>query len=341
MPTAAEADAAFIELKRIPSAPPATPAERKTRADLLMKAKRYNDAADEYRDLAVHAPPEARPAAELALADALERSGQNREAKAELTTLPGMTAEQNAQRLYILGEVAWASDENDVFYRTVEELRQTAPTSQWLEAALLSVANLHLVHHEYDQALDAFRELQQRFPKGARASYAHWKAAWLTLRFGRNQEAKNQFDEQIGMYPAGNETSAALYWRARLAEEDNQPAMARAYYQKLSDRYRNYYYAELGRVRLQKLPETADPPGASILCSITFRRSSMARKSPCRNRPPTISICRKQNCWAMGAWWILPCVSCRLLPAPTAETGARQRWRSSTSIPATSIARSK
>jgi soluble lytic murein transglycosylase len=261
MPTAAEADAALIELKRIPSAPPATPAERKTRADLLMKAKRYNDAADEYRDLAVHAPPEARPAAELALADALERSGQNREAKAELTTLPGMTAEQNAQRLYILGEVAWASDENDVFYRTVEELRQTAPTSPWLEAALLSVANLHLVHREYDQALDAFRELQQRFPKGARASYAHWKAAWLTLRFGRNQEAKNEFDEQIGMYPAGNETSAALYWRARLAEEDNQPAMARAYYQKLSDRYRNYYYAELGRVRLQKLPETADPPG--------------------------------------------------------------------------------
>ena len=38
--------------------------------------------------------------------------------------------------------------------------------------------------------------------------------------------------------------------------------MARAYYQKLSDRFRNYYYAELGRQRLQKLPQAAaDPPG--------------------------------------------------------------------------------
>jgi len=46
------------------------------------------------------------------------------------------------------------------------------------------------------------------------------------LRFGRNEDAKKQFDEQIGMYPGGNETSAALYWRARLAEEDNQPAVA-------------------------------------------------------------------------------------------------------------------
>jgi soluble lytic murein transglycosylase len=265
MPTAAEADAAYAELRKLPSLPPATPAERKTRADLLMKAKRYNDAVDEYRELAIHATPESRPAAELALADALHRSGRNREAKAELTTLAGATADQNAQRLYILGEVAWASDENEAFYRSVDELRQSAPTSSWLEQALLSAANLHLVHHEYDQALDTFRELQQRFPNGARASYAHWKAAWLTLRLGRNDEAKKQFDEQIAMYPGGNETSAALYWRARLAEEDNQPAMARAYYQKLSDRFRNYYYAELGRDRLKKLPEGTNPPGQYAL----------------------------------------------------------------------------
>ncbi|HEY2458106.1 MAG TPA: tetratricopeptide repeat protein, partial [Candidatus Acidoferrum sp.] len=265
MPTAAEADTAFVELKRLPNAPPVAPAQRKTRADLLMKARRYNDAVDEYRELALHASPEARPAAELALADALHRSGRNREAKSELTTLPGTTPDQSAQRLYILGEVAWASDDNDSFYRTVDELRQTAATTSWFEQALLSSANLHLVHREYDKALDAFRELQQRFPNGARASYAHWKAAWLTLRFGRNEEAKKQFDEQIEIYPAGNETSAALYWRARLAEEDNQPGMARAYYQKLSDRFRNYYYAELGRERLQKLPDAPDSPGQYAL----------------------------------------------------------------------------
>jgi soluble lytic murein transglycosylase len=124
--------------------------------------------------------------------------------------------------------------------------------------ALLSVANLHLVHHEYDQALDAYRELQQRFPTGARASYAHWKAAWLTLRQGRNAQAKQQFEEQIALYPNGTEVPAALYWRARLAEEDNQPGMARAFYETLSLRYRNYYYAELGRERLGKLPAPSD-----------------------------------------------------------------------------------
>ena len=261
MPTAAEADPAYADLKKIPSAPPGTLAQRKTRADLLIKARRYNDAAEEYRDLLIHSAPEDRPAAELLLADALHRSGRNREAKAELTTLTGTTGEQNAQRLYILGEVAWALDQNDEFYHSVDQLREAAPDSPWLEAALLSVANLRLVHHEYQQALDAFQELQKRFPNGSRASYAHWKAAWLTLRQGHNYDAKKLFEEQIFLYPTANETSAALYWRARLAEEDNQPAMARVYYQKLSDRYRNYYYAELGRQRLAKLPEIVEPAG--------------------------------------------------------------------------------
>ena len=261
MPTSGEADAAYAELKKLSIATQPTVTQRKNRADLLMKAHRYSDAADEYRELAIHATPADRPAAELALADALHRGGRNREAKAEIASLTGATSEQNAQHLYLLAEIAWASEQNDLFYQTVDQLRQTAPTSPWLESALLSVANLHLVHHEYDQALDAFREAQQRFPKGAKASYAHWKAAWLTLRMGRNDEAKKLFEEQIAAYPAGNEANAALYWRARLAEEDHDLAMARAFYQKLSDRYRNYYYAELARERLKNLPAAADPPG--------------------------------------------------------------------------------
>ncbi len=261
MPISAEADAAYAELKKLSITSQPTAAQQKTRADLLMKARRYSDAADQYRELVTHASGEERPAAVLALADALHRSGRNRDAKTELAALPGATPDQTAERLYILGEIAWASDENDAFYRTVDELRQSAPTSPWLESALLSAANLHLVHREFDQALDAFRELQQRFPTGTKASYAHWKAAWLTLRQGRKDEAKKQFDEQIALYPTGNETSNALYWRARLAEEDHDVAMARAFYQKLSDRYRNYYYAELGRDRLKNLPAAADPPG--------------------------------------------------------------------------------
>jgi soluble lytic murein transglycosylase len=260
MPAAVEADAALAELKKLPSIPPPIVAQREARADALMKRHRYAEAAEEYRGLVNDVSLGDKTAMQLSLADALHRSGKNRDAKLVLALLGGVSGEPNAHRLFLLSQVAWASNDNDTFYRTVSELRQTGPASPWLEQALLSAANLHLVHHEYDQALDAFREAQQRFPTGAHASYAHWKAAWLTLRQGRNEDAKKAFEEQIALYPSGAETPAALYWRARLAEEDNQPAMARALYQKLSDRYRNYYYAELARYRMKHLPETAEAP---------------------------------------------------------------------------------
>jgi len=258
MPASLDADTAYAELRRLPSVPPPTPAQLKTRADGLMSRKRYADAADEYRALVNEISAESKPTVQIALADALHRGGKNRDAKLVLALVGGEGGEINAHRLYLLGQVDFAANDNDAFYRTVDELRMAAPASSWLEQALLSAANLHLVHHEYDQALDAFREAQQRFPNGPRASYVHWKAAWLTLRQGRNQDAEKAFEEQIALYPSGPETSAALYWRARLAEEDNQPLMARAFYQKLSDRYRNFYYAELGRQRLKHLAATAD-----------------------------------------------------------------------------------
>jgi soluble lytic murein transglycosylase len=256
MPASPDADAAYADLKKLAPAP-STVTQRKTRALVLLARKRYSDAADEYRTLANEAGTDTKPSLQLALADALHRGGRNHDAKLVLALLGTESGEVNAQRLYLLGQIAWAANDNDTFYRTVTELRQAAPTSPWLEQALLSAANLHLVHHEYDQALDTFREVQQRFPAGPKASYAHWKAAWLTLRQGRNQEAEKAFEEQISLYPNGAETSSALYWRARLAEEDNQPLMARAFYQKLSDRYRNFYYAELGRQRLKRLPPAA------------------------------------------------------------------------------------
>jgi len=258
LPSSGEADPAFAELRKLPSIPPPPVVQRKSRADALVSRKRYAEAADEYRALANEVSANEKPSVQLAMADALHRSGRNREAKQALAALPAVTGEQNAQRLYLLGQIAFAANDNDTFYLTVDQLRQAAPTSPWLEQALLSAANLHLVHHEYDQALDAYREAQQRFPTGARASYVHWKAAWLTLRQGRNDEAKKSFEEQIAVYPAGAETPAALYWRARLAEEDNQPLMARAFYQKLSDRYRNFYYAALARERMQHLPAASD-----------------------------------------------------------------------------------
>ncbi len=264
MPVSPEADTANLELKKVAGSPPVPLADRRTRADLLAKGRRYSDAANEYRDLLDEVSPADRPSVQLALATALQKSGRNKDAKQILGSVPDSTPDVAAQRLFLLGEVARATDDQDGFLSLQAQLRQTSPNSPWLEQSLLATGNMYLLKRDYDHAIDAYRELQQRFPNGSRASYAHWKVAWLSSRQGRAQDAKQGFDEQIALYPASAEVPAALYWRARYAEEDNELAKARAYYLKLSDRFRNFYYAELARQRLKVLKPT-DPVQYALL----------------------------------------------------------------------------
>jgi len=249
----------LAKLVAVTQAPPIGLEGRRTRADLLMKGKQFSDAANEYRNLLDAVPPADRPAVQISLAEALRRGGQSREARKILEQVPTSPPELNAQRIFNLGEIARSTNDDDSFLRMVDQLRQLAPTSSWLEQALFSAGNIYLLRRDYDRAIDSFRELQQRFPNGGRSSYAHWKASWLSLRQGRVVEAKTGFDEHIALYPSSPEVPAALYWRARLAEEDNDAALARAFYLKLSQRYRNYYYGDLARQRLIKV-KSDDPP---------------------------------------------------------------------------------
>lgn len=276
LPLSFEAGVADGELQKLASTPGVAPpsfGDRKSRADLLAHAKRYPEAVDAYRGLANEASPTDKPDIQLALADALRHAGQDREARKMLDSLPATTPEVAAQRLYYIGEIQRGSDHDDDYLKTVDQIRQAAPTSPWLGEALLNAANIYLLRKDYDKTIDSFRELEQRFPAGVHAPYAHWKVAWLSLRQGRADQAKQGFEQQIELYPDSSEVPAALYWRARLAEEDGDAAMATAYYQKISERFRNYYYGPLARERMTKLPSATtngggtagDPPHYAVL----------------------------------------------------------------------------
>jgi soluble lytic murein transglycosylase len=258
LPISLEEDAAGVELRKLGIS--GTPTERRTRADLLLKARHYSDAAHDYRELLEQAAPSDRTGLQLALATALQKGDRSHEARQLLNSMGPQSGDAEAQRLYLLSETARSTSDEDIVERTLGQLRQYGPTSPWLEQALMSAANMYMLKRDYDRAIDYYRELQQRFPNSNRASYAHWKAAWLSFRQLRMEEARQGFENQIALYPDSGEIPAALYWRGRLAEEENQPGMARAFYQKLSERYRNFYYAELARQRLKVLHASDEEP---------------------------------------------------------------------------------
>ena len=144
----------------------------------------------------------------------------------------------------------------------------------------------------------------------------------------------------------------ALYWRARLAEEEGNPAMARAFYQKLSDRFRNYYYAEFGRQRLKALPARAPASPKddhaetsrrrrTTRCSIAFPRFQRQEKLPQPLLPTTICVSNGRVCSPTEVSPIWPCANCRPRPARKAEPGRLPRWRVSIRMAAATIAASR
>lgn len=266
-PSSQQADLAESDLMKIPEAsllPPPTFAERQHRADGLYKGRRWAPAAEEYQAMLAVAPAGEQSQVNIQLANALMKLGENQKAKVALARIPDDGSEASAEKWYQSAEIARNANDDAELTTVLQHMRATTPTSPWLESALFTAGNMYLLSQDYDRAIDYYKEIHERFPNSSKASYAHWKCAWLTYRQNRPEQAKKYFDQQIEFYPASNEAPNAMYWRGRMAENDREYGLARAYYLKVTDRYRNYYYGVAARKRLATLPDAQLVPVASL-----------------------------------------------------------------------------
>ena len=72
------------------------------------------------------------------------------------------------------------------------------------------------------------------------------------------------------MFPASENSPAALYFLGRLAESENDPGVARAYYDEIVREYPNYYYAVEARERLKTVTATPAVATREFLSSVAF-----------------------------------------------------------------------
>ena len=259
MPLSADAPAANTELQALNAKGLVTTLsyeQRRTRADLLMKGHRYSDAAQEYDGLLQSIRSDLskgndQRVLQIKYAGALFHSGHKNELKPVLESIPQADDEADAERLYYLHEIARNNDDGDQERKLIADLMERHPTSPWLQESLLSASNMYLLRKDNDHAIEYYSDQYKLFPTGRYSPYSHWKAAWLSLRSGKNDDAKRLFEEQIEKYPGGAEIPSALYWRARLAEEDKDWNKAGIYYAALMQRYTNFYYAYLARARFK------------------------------------------------------------------------------------------
>jgi soluble lytic murein transglycosylase len=264
-PLSNEAQVAKTQLAVVGAVAPITPEERRTHADALYRAGRFNEAAEEYRALAndpTLSSPEVRNAVFVAAANCdfkLKRLN-----KQELDRLPDTQDEAGARRMYLTMELARDKDDGDAQRQIVEQMKTRFGESPWLAEALYSSGNMYLLRKDYSHAIDYYSELAKRFPKSCEpeptahcSNYSpssHWRSAWLNYRLKQYSDAARSMDEQIANYPGGKEIPGALYWRARIYEQqERNPAMAAAYYHAIIRVYQHYYYAAEARQRLSAM----------------------------------------------------------------------------------------
>ena len=256
-PLSGEAETARAKLKEMGAESRLTAAEMRSLGDAYYKAGRFRAAEEQYHLLAQKPDLSQYERNTFLVAEAACKRKLGRLTRAAAEALPDTNDENGARRLYLLMELARDRQDTQDQQSIVSEMERRFPQSQWLREALFSSGNMYLLRVDYPTAIGYYSYLAEHFPHSSYAPVAHWRAAWLTYRLGKYDDAARMFDEQIRLYPDANETVSAIYWRARLFERLNhQPAFAARNYRDIVRNYPHYYYALLSRVRLVELGDT-------------------------------------------------------------------------------------
>lgn len=264
-PEATQAEAQLVALHAGPTA-----GERKLHADALFNAHRYAEAAAQYQAiqrndsslsqadknaLAIYAA-----SCQLRLKHLSRRDAEN---------LPNTGDDSAALKLYILAEISRNEGDESGHRAILQQMETRFPQSRWLEEALYSGGNMYLIKRDSSEAIAHYTKLFQIFPNSTYAPSAHWRTAWLQFRTRNYPEAARLMEEQVERYPASAEAPTALYWRGRLYEEpEHNFPQAANFYRKLSETYRNFYYADLARQRLNVLGEQPAAAPAAALAAV-------------------------------------------------------------------------
>ena len=276
----AEADtlAANLESQLGDKYPPAMGDAMLGRALKLLDAGRTDKARKELTALVPRLGGADRDTAQVKIGVAQYNSKDTKAAQRYLSELTLESPEADAERLYYLLLCARRADDRAAMTAALDQLAHSHADSTWRLEALLAMGNSYLVDNQVDSYEPLYRDCYESFPKEARAAGCHWKVTWAHY-LRRQDDAAEMLRQHLRQFPNSDESSAALYFLARLAEGANDPASARAYYSEIVREYPNYFYTGLARERMAALPVTAAAasPAGDFLRTVAFNTRARVR----------------------------------------------------------------
>ncbi len=244
-------------------------------ADKLAESREFSPARTEYTALAEGPEGLERDQAKVRLGWLEYLEGKVPAADSYLRSLEVSAPEAEAERLADVVETSRRLDNNGELNRALEELEQKYTKSPVRVKALISAGNHYLVDNRPGEYVPLYRAVYEMFPTDAAAGNSHWKVTFDAYQH-RKPEAQQLLEEQLVHYPRNNNSSAALYFLGRLAEERKDYSAALTDYQYLTKIFENYYYAMLARHRMTE-PELR---GASPSAETSALLANLALPAP-------------------------------------------------------------
>lgn len=235
------------------------------RAEYLWTERAYIGAWAAYQTLSERETGQAQQGALLRATAALYNRGGRRAACRELKVAgvvpEALRGEKRAlQARCAVRKGSWEEAQSHLAY-----LALNYPGTPEYEAALRATADTAWVRGENTRAILYYQQYRLAFPDSPAAAAAHWRFAWAV--YGNGDAAAKLFEDYITRLASSPFHSRALYWRARLALEEEQEALAKHLFTKaVANAPRDYlaqqaqeYLArfEVGSTDGKELPEWA------------------------------------------------------------------------------------
>jgi len=222
------------------------------RAEGLLDAGQYADALKVYADLLAEQPasPDV-PRWRLGQARCLVRLHRSADGLQALFT-PFASPELDARRMELLVQFHIQQADTQAITDDLARLAASDPKSPAYADALSAVGMFYYRQLNWQEAAGAYQRLFESFPQSERRREDYWRLGWCDYLL-HDPRAAGVFSQYLASYPDSPRAPAALYWLARIQQDQGDIAEARALFALLTRRFVHSYYAPQAAARLAAL----------------------------------------------------------------------------------------
>ena len=156
---------------------------------------------------------------------------------------------------------ARALGDEDEYRQLTNDFVARYPNDPLAEEALNDLAREYILDDEDEKAAETFAQMVERFPSGAFAERATWKAGWWAFRTKDFAETVRLFEHGAATFPRSDYRPSWLYWSARAYDQLGDRVAATDRYRLTATDYLNSYYGRLAWRQLEQRNEASVTAG--------------------------------------------------------------------------------